>query len=139
MKAHNNKKLKFKNGFSLIELIFVIVVIGIIASFALPKLMGINEKASTSTISNDIKTVISSLQSYYIVNKKIDKISDSVNLNSSVWNIADKEVSYKIGSKDCVKITVENATINLVVDESAGDVCSELIKNGIKSENYPLN
>jgi general secretion pathway protein G len=139
MKAHNNKKLKFKNGFSLIELIFVIVVIGIIASFALPKLMGINEKATTSTISSDIKTIVTSIQSYYMVNKKIDKISDSVNLNSSVWNIEDKSVSYKENGKDCVQITVDGTNINLVIDESVSDSCAELVKNGIKSEIYTLN
>jgi general secretion pathway protein G len=139
MKTHDNKKHHNHKAFSLIELIFVIVVIGIIASVAIPKLMGINSKAKTSTVSSDVKTIVSSIQSYYVVNKKIDKISDSVNINSSVWSITDKEVIYKENDKDCVKITVDGTNLNLTVDETAGEVCAELVKNGIKSEVYPLN
>lgn len=120
-------------------MIFVIVVIGIIASVAIPKLMGINSKAKTSTISGDTKTIISSIQSYYIVNKKIDKISDSVNINSSIWDIADKEVVYKEDDKACVTISVTDENINLTVDKTAGKVCEELFASGVVSEVYPLN
>ena len=135
------KKLKSKQlkAFSLIELIFAIVVIAIIASVAIPKLMGINSKAKTSTISGDISTIISSLQSYYMVHKKIDKISDSVTLNSSVWDIADKEVIFKENGKNCIKITVEDNNINLAVDETTGNICNELYTNGIKSDTFELD
>lgn len=133
---NNNKKMR---AFSLIELIFAIVVIGIIASVAVPKLLGINNQAKTSTISSDIKTIISSIQNYYLVHKKIDKITDSVNVNSSIWEVADKELIYKDGDKDCIKITVNETTLNLAVDETAGTICKELVDNGIKSEEFSLN
>jgi general secretion pathway protein G len=140
-------KIKNQNGnpkntqlraFSLIELIFAIVVIAVIASVAIPKLMGINSKAKTSTVSGDISTIVSSVQSYYMVHKKIDKISDSVTLNPSVWSIGDKEVIYKENDKDCVKITVEEGSLSLVIEESAGGVCGELSKNGIRNEVFDL-
>jgi general secretion pathway protein G len=136
MKNKENRQLK---AFSLIELIFAIVVIAIIASVAIPKLMGINSKAKTSTVSGDISTIISSIQSYYMVHKKIDKISDSVTLNTSVWEVADKEVIYKESDKDCIKITVTDDSLSLVIDETTGAVCGELFKNGIRNEIFELN
>jgi general secretion pathway protein G len=138
MKKYNSINNGLK-GFSLIELIFAIVVIGIIASVAMPKLMGINSQAKTSTISSDISTITSSIQNYYLVNKKIDKITDSVNINASIWNITDKEITYKENEKDCIKITVDGKNLNLTIDETTGDVCKELAKNGIKNELFELN
>lgn len=138
MNNYKNSEIRYSKAFSLIELIFAIVVIAVIASVAIPKLMGINSQAKTSTVSGDISTIISSLQSYYMVHKKIDKISDSVTLNPSVWNIADKEVIFKEADKECIKITV-NEEIALVIDETAGTVCGELFKNGIRNQTFDLN
>jgi general secretion pathway protein G len=139
MKKHNKSTNGQLKAFSLIELIFAIVVIAVIASVAIPKLMGINSKAKTSTVSGDISTIISSIQSYYAVNKKIDKITDSVNINASVWQIADKEVIYKENDKDCIKITVGDNTAILTIDETAGTICADLLKNGIRNEVFDLN
>ena len=71
----------FKKAFSLIELIFVIAIIAIISSIAIPKLMNVNTSASVSSIKQDVNTIISSVQSYYLVNGSIAKISDAINLN----------------------------------------------------------
>ncbi len=139
MKKYNKNKNVHLKAFSLIELIFAIVVIAIIASVAIPKLMGINNKAKTSTVSGDVSTIISSIQSYYAVNKKIDKITDSVNINASVWEIADKEVIYKENNKDCIKITVVDNVASLAIDETAGTICADLFKNGIRNEVFELN
>jgi general secretion pathway protein G len=138
MKLSTKSSVIRKKGFSLIELIFAIIIIAIIASVAVPKLMGINEKAKASTINGDISTIISSVQSYYMVHKKIDKISDSISLNPSIWNISDKEVSFKENTKECIKITVEATSINLTIDESAGSVCKELFASGIRNDIFNL-
>jgi|GEM_PF-358115 general secretion pathway protein G len=138
MKSSTKSSVIRKKGFSLIELIFAIIIIAIIASVAVPKLMGINEKAKASTINGDISTIISSVQSYYMVHKKIDKISDSISLNPSIWNISDKEVSFKENTKECIKITVEATSINLTIDESAGSVCKELFASGIRNDIFNL-
>lgn len=136
-KILNNKR--HYRGFSLIELIFAIVVIAVISSVAIPKLMGINSQAKTSTVSGDIATIISSVQSYHMVHKKIDKISDSVTLNPSVWIIADKEVIFKESDKECIKITVNDDSVSLSIDETAGIVCTELFNSGIRDEVFELS
>ncbi|NMA86823.1 MAG: type II secretion system protein [Tissierellia bacterium] len=44
-----------KKGFTLIELIVVMAIIGILVMLAMPKFMGYTEKAKLTKIQNDIK------------------------------------------------------------------------------------
>lgn len=55
-----------KPAFSLLELIFAIVVLGIIVSVAVPKFLDTRDSALVSTIKRDVNTVINSIQSYYL-------------------------------------------------------------------------
>jgi general secretion pathway protein G len=127
-----------RRGFSLLELIFAIVVIGIIATIAIPKLTNLTSKANVSTIKNDINTIVSSVQNYYILHGKIDTISDSVNINSSTWNISDNEVIFQENNKNCVSISLKNTNLILTINENVGNICKELHNNGIIDTNYPL-
>lgn len=128
-----------KQGFSLIELIFAIVIIGIISTVAIPKLMSLNSKANISTIKQDTNSIISATQSYYVINGKIDKISDAININSSVWDITDKTVKYIQNGKDCIKLTIASDTLNITINENAGNICQELKKQGVVNQTFNLN
>jgi len=125
----------YKKAFSLIELIFIIAVLAVISSIAIPKFMEINSKAKVSSLKQDISTIISSTQSYYLVNNKIDKISDAVNLNSSVWNITDTQIKYE----NCITINLNTSDIRLVIDSNASTLCNELANEGISNETYNFN
>jgi len=125
----------YKQAFSLIELIFIIAVLAVISSIAIPKFMEINSKAKVSSIKQDISTIISSTQSYYLINNKIDKISDAVNLNSSVWNITDTQIKYE----SCITINLNTSDISLVIDSNSSTLCNELFKEGIVNETYNFN
>ena len=54
-----------KKGFTMIELIFVIVILGILASVAIPRLAGTREDAEISTTIANLRTLISDAASYY--------------------------------------------------------------------------
>ena len=135
--------MKNKNSFTLLEMIFAIVVIGILASFAIPKFFNTTTDAKVSSLQRDINTVITSIQSYYLVNMKIEKISDSINLNNKLWTINDKNIIYKENEKECVKIEILSQNlkekINLVVDGTTGNICKKLNENGVVSVAYNLN
>lgn len=141
------KKIASKNmkkGFSILEIIFAIVILGVIASVAIPKLMSSKDDASLSSIKQDIRTTITSIQSYYIVNEKIDKILDAISLNSSTWDIDDKKVIYYEDDLECVTIqlSVEDNidVLKLIINsENKGNICTSLINDGFTDQTYDLN
>jgi general secretion pathway protein G len=128
-----------KKGFSLLEIIFVVVIIGIIAMLALPKLGNIGSDAKVNAIKQDIFTLKSNLQSYYLLNQKIDKISDVVSLNPKTWDIADKKVIYKDNEKECISLSVDEKNISIVVNNNDSTICQKLGESGIISETIALN
>ncbi|KAB7884552.1 prepilin-type N-terminal cleavage/methylation domain-containing protein [Poseidonibacter ostreae] len=127
-----------KKGFSLLELIFAIVVIGIIASFAIPKYLDTRDSALVSTLKRDISTAITSIQSYHLQNGSISKISDAVTLNTTNWTIEDLKITYQDNTTDCAIIEVKESKLNLTVSADAGDICKKLDEAGIKTTSYDL-
>ena len=130
---------RLKKSFSIIELIFAIMIIGIIASVAIPKLLNLNSAATVSSIKQDTNSIISAIQSYYIINKKIDKISDIISLNTSVWDIKDKEVKYIDNEITCISISIKNNLLSLTIYPEVSNICKKLNDQGIISNSFSLN
>ena len=55
-----------KKGFTMIELIFVIVILGILASVAIPRLAGTREDAEISTGIANLRTLLSDITAFYV-------------------------------------------------------------------------
>ncbi|MSN97173.1 prepilin-type N-terminal cleavage/methylation domain-containing protein [Campylobacter sp. FMV-PI01] len=54
-----------KKGFTMIELIFVIVILGILAAVAIPRLAATRDDAEISKALNNINTLVSDVGAYY--------------------------------------------------------------------------
>ncbi|MDN5042700.1 type II secretion system protein [Aliarcobacter butzleri] len=130
-----------KPAFSLLELIFAIVVLGIIVSVAVPKFLDTRDSALVSTIKRDVNTAINSIQSYYLLNQKIEKLTDAMEISDSNWKVEDLKLTDK---NSCLTIEVktssnETKNIELVVDSTKETtICKKLRDAGLVSESVEL-
>lgn len=131
-----------KKAFSLLELIFAIVVLGIISSFAIPKYLDTKDSAVVSTIKRDISTITTSLQTYYLINRKIDKISDALSINESNWQVEDAKLTFFEGSQECLSLTIKEQNGLKVIEQNIksdiGKICDKLSAEGITFRTYEL-
>jgi general secretion pathway protein G len=137
-------KSNFKKAFSLLEIIFAIVIIAVIASVAVPKLMSSKDNATASAIKQDLHAITTNIQSYYLVNGSVSKISDVISLNSSTWTIADKKVQFIEDGVECIaiEITTNNSIDTLtqtINSNSTTPVCKKLQDSGIQNDTFTLN
>jgi type IV pilus assembly protein PilA len=58
-----------QEGFSLIELLVVILIIGVLAAIALPAFLGQREKGQDSSAKSAVRNLVSGLESFYATNK----------------------------------------------------------------------
>lgn len=130
-----------KNAFSLLELIFAIVILGIVASFAVPKYLDTKDSALVSTIKRDVSTAVSSIQSYYLLNQKIEKIDDAINLNETNWTKTDTKITDK---NSCLSLEIKTSdedvkSLELTLDDTqTSDICVKIRDAQLVTTSYPL-
>ncbi|VGO19432.1 type II secretion system protein GspG [Pontiella sulfatireligans] len=67
-KEKQSKHMSRRSGFTMIEIILVVVIIGILAGIAVPRMGGKTEKAKLSQASANITALGMAIQEYEIVN-----------------------------------------------------------------------
>ena len=109
-----------KKGFTMIELIFVIVILGILASVAIPRLAATRTDAEISATVANLRTLLSDVASYYAVKgdftgakwKDITnvplQIKKGVPITASEAATADAHLG--ADGKNCIAIRVANKT-----------------------------
>jgi len=103
-----------KKGFTMIELIFVIVILGILAAVAIPKLAATRDDAKLAAIKTDIGTYMNAIPAWY-QGQKDARISEAVSLDTNQWKPTDattQEYTLTIDGDQCVIMAVydQNST-----------------------------
>ena len=74
-----------QQGFTIVELLIVIVVIGILAALVITTFTGIQQKARNTERNTDIKALHGQIEAYYAQNGRYPTLA---NLNDSTWRTA---------------------------------------------------
>ncbi|WP_457593310.1 type II secretion system protein [Hydrogenimonas sp.] len=96
-----------RRGFTMIELIFVIVILGILAAVAIPKLAATRDDAKISKGLSEVSTALNDFGSYYTARGSFaDNLSDMTNVTN--WNPATIDVNATGGGNDDTSYQVED-------------------------------
>lgn len=128
-----------KKAFTMIELIFVIVILGILAAVAIPKLNATRDDAELSKAINDFSTLIVDLTSYYTA--KGDFTAGISNMTNVALNPVGSNdlTTYPAGyfgikdAKNCLYVEAEGRSgkntnyILLRKQDDSKEICKKLI------------
>lgn len=66
MNTYNYKKIRDEKGFTLIELIVVITILGFLAMVAVPRVIGVVEKAKQNSSDANLSIIQNAVERYYV-------------------------------------------------------------------------
>ena len=95
-----------KKGFTMIELIFVIVILGILASVAIPRLAATREDAEISAAVANLRTLVNDANAYYTVKGEFGSVKWNEITNVPLKNSSGNPIGTNIGATEKVNLAV---------------------------------
>lgn len=139
-----------RNAFSMLELVFVIVILGILAAIAIPKFSFTRGEAQAVSIQADITQALSAIQREAFVKNPPsstingDWILQNAGLSKTRWIAVGNGVKLaKNGAvdseNDCVtfEFVNQNEILVEITSKPSSSLCSKLLES-IESKRYPL-
>ena len=132
-----------KKGFTMIELIFVIVILGILASVAIPRLAATRTDAEVAATVANLRTLLNDVASYYAVkgefgttvkwNEITNVPLENANKPAAVGGSVNDGI-LKVGGRNCIAMKLVDRTatgtapayIVFAKKTGGGDVCTQV-------------
>ena len=103
-----------KKGFTMIELIFVIVILGILASVAIPRLAATRTDAEIAATVANLRTLLNDVASYYAVKGEFGNAKWRDVTNVPLKNADTQAVNgngyLTVGGERCIEVSINNKT-----------------------------
>ena len=90
-----------RRGFTMIELIFIIVIIGVLAAIAIPKLVGTRDDATIIAGVTNVKQAIKDIGSYCIARGEFGTWQEMTAVNLDRKN-KQKRTRYQVENQNCI-------------------------------------
>lgn len=128
-----------QKGFATLEVILMVMVIGILASIAVPRFTAVTTAANTAKIQSDLSTIDAAIEVYYMEHGKYpDAATDITALDDYIRGASDlkppKGYAYVEGSETPEEFTEE--TYKIKVDDSTKEARAYLNDEKYTAEKF---
>ena len=126
-----------RKGFTMIELIFVIVILGVLASVAIPRLAATRDDAEVAKAATNLATAVSDITAYYTAkgkfensaSKNFQKITNALKNDGTLMVKGDKKCATVKLPANATSSTTASNKVELTIDFTNEDpVCKQLKK-----------
>jgi len=140
-----------KKAFTMIELVFIIVIMGVLVSVALPRLLATRDDALIAKNSSYIIGIMTEISTYIIAKgsskndlSEMSSILETLKFkNRIILDTANKSAKVKIGDDvSCITIDIDSSSttdlLKTVFIPSPTDRVCRMVQSFIKEKDYPL-